>query len=346
MTAHENSSSRYDRQARFAPLGEEGQAKLRKGRVLVCGCGALGTVIAETMVRAGVGFVRIVDRDFVEFGNLHRQVLFTEEDAKKELPKAMAAATRLEAINSEVDIEPIIVDVNYSNISELASDVDLLLDGTDNFETRFLINDFAVSKRIPWIFGGCVGAEGQTFSIVPGETPCLSCIMPEPPLASATPTCESSGVLSPIVNIIASLQSTEAIKFLSGNQRSLNPKMTVVDLWNNSFRTIAIQASRNPECKTCVKQDFPWLRGDKGSSVTRLCGRNSVQISPTSTEPFDLDVLASKLRSIGGVDGNNFLIRFQVDGYRLTIFADGRTIVAGTDDPAVARTMHAKYVGN
>ena len=346
MTVEDNNTLRYQRQARFAPLGEDGQNALMKSRVLICGCGALGTVIAETLVRAGVGFVRIVDRDFVEIGNIHRQVLFTEDDAKKQLPKAVAAASRLLEINSEVDIEPVVADVNYGNIDELASDVDLLMDGTDNFETRFLINDFAVSKQMPWIFAGCVGAEGQTLVIVPGETPCLACIMPEPPPAAATPTCESSGVLAPIVNVMASLQAIEAIKFLSGNRDCLNPKMTVVDLWNNTFRAIAMRASRNPDCGTCGRHDYAWLRGDKGSAVTRLCGRNSVQISPTNAESFDLEVLAGKLRAVSNVVENKFLVRFNVEGYVMTVFADGRTIVGGTDDLAIARTMHAKYVGN
>ena len=346
MSSQEKSIDRYQRQVRFAPLGEAGQRQLMSGRVLVCGCGALGSGVADTLVRAGVGLVRVVDRDFVELDNLHRQVLFDEADALAQLPKAIAAAKRLRAVNSSVQIEPIVADINFTNIHQLADDVDLLIDGTDNFETRYLLNDYSISEQTPWVFAGCVGAEGQTLAIVPGETPCLSCILPEAPPADALPTCETAGVLEPIVGLMASLQAVEAIKLLSGNRAELNSGITFVDLWNNSLRTIGVDAVRKKDCETCAKRNFAWLQGARGSAVTQLCGRNSVQISPTGSAPLDLGALAQKLQSVGEVTSNRFLIRLTVEGFLLTVFADGRTIIGGTDDPAVARTVHAKYVGN
>ena len=343
---HDPRLDRYRRQLRYAPLGEEGQRRLIQARVLVVGSGALGCVVADTLVRAGVGFVRLVDRDFVETDNLHRQVLFDENDANAQLPKAVAAARRLAHVNSTVEIDPIVADLNATNICQLADDVELIVDGTDNFETRYLINDYAVANDRPWIFGGCVGAEGQTLAIVPGETPCLACIMPEPPPATAQPTCETAGVLGPIVNVIASLQAMEALKLLSGNRKQLNPAMTLVDLWGNQIRSIGVGASRSDDCPTCGKRDFAWLDGRRGSAITRLCGRNSVQIAPATPEPVDLPALAERLSTVGRVTSNPFLLRLQVDDYLLTLFADGRTIIGGTDDPAVARTVLAKYLGN
>jgi len=336
---------RYTRQARFAPLGDSGQQRLMAGRVLVCGCGALGCVVADTLVRAGVGFLRIIDRDFVELDNLHRQVLFDEADAAAHLPKAIAAGQRLHAVNSSVRVEPVVADMHAENIQQLAGDVDLLIDGTDNFETRYLLNDFSVAQDIPWIFAGCVGAEGQTLAIVPGETPCLSCFFPEPPPTGAMATCETAGVLEPIVSVLASMQAMEAIKLLSGNRAQLNGGLTFVDLWNNNFRSIGMATSRREDCRTCGQREFVWLRGERGADVARLCGRNSVQISPTSAEPLDLVALAVKLRGMGEVTSNPFLVRLAMGEYLLTFFADGRTIVGGTDDPAVARTVHARVLG-
>lgn len=341
-----NPPDRYGRQVRFAPLGEVGQQKLAEGRVLVCGSGALGCSVADMLVRAGVGFVRLVDRDFVDLDNLHRQILFDETDARQHLPKAVAAAQRLRAVNSQVEIEPIVADVSSLNIRELASGVTLIVDGTDNFETRYLLNDVAVEANIPWVFAGCVGAEGQAFAVVPGSTPCLTCIMSEPPPAEEMPTCESAGVLAPIVNLMASMQAIEAIKLLSGNVDQLNPAMTFVDLWGNQMRTVGMSGSRNPDCLTCGKRDFLWLSGNRGSSATQLCGRNSVQISSAAGGSVDLDLLAKKLAGVGQVSANPYLLRAQIEEFLLTVFADGRTIVGGTDDPVLARTVHAKYVGN
>jgi molybdopterin/thiamine biosynthesis adenylyltransferase len=337
---------RYRRQMRFAPLGEEGQRRLATARVLVCGCGALGSVASDLLVRAGVGFVRIVDRDFLEADNLHRQVLFDETDVAEELPKAVAAARRLAKINSSITIEPVVADVTAANIRSLADDVDAIVDGADNFETRYLLNDYAVANNRPWVFGGCVGAEGQMLAILPGETPCLSCIMPEPPPAEAQPTCETAGVIGPIVSVIASLQAAEALKILSGNAAAVNRRMTIVDLWRNELRSIGIASLRDSGgCLTCGQRDFPWLEGRRGVAATSLCGRNAVQLSSASVGGVSLVELAIKLREVGRVTANAYLLRCEVDKYRLTVFADGRTIVGGTADPAEARVVHARYIG-
>lgn len=337
---------RYKRQVRYAPLGEAGQRRLLASRVLVVGSGALGCVVADTLVRAGVGFVRLVDRDFVEFDNLHRQVLFDEQDAAAQLPKAVAAASRLQRVNSEVAVEPVVADLNPSNIRGLADDVELIVDGTDNFETRYLINDYAIAHDRPWIFGGCVGTEGQTCVIVPGESPCLTCIIPEPPPTAAQPTCETAGVLSPVVNIIASLQAIEAIKLLSGNRDQVSPNLSLVDLWGNQLRSIGVSAGRTDNCPTCGQRNFVWLDGKRGSAITRLCGRNSVQIAPSHDKPVDLEKLATRWGDLGTVTSNKFLLRLDVGEYLLTVFADGRTIVGGTDDPSIAKTVLAKYLGS
>lgn len=346
MTDDSHNLQRYQRQIRFAPLGEAGQRRLTDASVLVCGAGALGCVVADSLVRAGVGHVRLVDRDFVELNNLHRQLLFDESDAQAQLPKAVAAAARLERINSSVTIEPVVADVNSTNIVQLADGVDLLVDGTDNFETRYLLNDYAVAHSVPWIFAGCVGTEGQTLAVLPGETPCLSCLMPEIPAAAELPTCESAGVLGPIVSIMASLEAIEAIKILSGNRQQVNRSMVVVDLWHNQLRTVNVAAARAENCITCRERQFPWLRGERGTTATRLCGRNSVQLAATGPPgSVNLELLANRLKSVGRVTTNRFLLRLAVEEFLITLFPDGRAIVTGTDDPAIARTVHAKYIG-
>jgi adenylyltransferase/sulfurtransferase len=331
---------------RFAPLGEEGQRRLLAARILVVGCGALGSVAADLLVRAGVGFVRLIDRDFLEADNLHRQVLYDERDVAQQLPKAVAAARRLAQINSAIEIEPVVADLSAENMATLADDVHLLVDGTDNFDVRYLINDYAVAHGKPWVFGGCVGAEGQMLAILPGETPCLGCLMPEPPPAETQPTCETAGVIGPIVNVIASLQSAEALKILSGNLEAVNRRLTIVDLWSNQIRSIGIARVRGEHgCRTCGKRDFPWLDGRRGSAAVSLCGRNAVQLAPATPGRVSLVELAAKLQAIGNVSVNEFLLRLEVDKYRLTVFADGRTIIGGASDPAEARVVHARYIG-
>jgi adenylyltransferase/sulfurtransferase len=336
---------RYVRQTRFTPLGEEGQRRLMAGRALVCGCGALGSTIANLLVRSGVGFVRIVDRDFVEASNLQRQSLFDEEDAKNGVPKAVAAAEKLRRANSTVAIEPVVADVNPANIEKLCEGIDVILDGTDNFETRYLLNDISAKNGIPWIYGGCVGAEGQTMTILPGETPCLGCLMETCPPPGSTPTCDTAGILGPIVGVIASIQAMEAIKILSGNRASISKTLTTVDLWQGRTRQIDVRKLRETaDCPTCKKREFPWLAGRVGSRSAVLCGRNSVQITP-SDAAISLDELAARLAPHFELTKNAYLIRFRAENCEITLFADGRTIICGTDDVAVARSLYAKYIG-
>jgi molybdopterin-synthase adenylyltransferase len=336
---------RYIRQMRYPPLGEAGQRRLAENRVLICGCGALGSMLANTLVRAGVGAVRIVDRDFVELSNLQRQVLFDEDDVAARLPKAAAAAQKLRRINSSIEIEPIVADIDPANIERLCEGVQAIVDGTDNFETRFLINDAAVRLKLPWVYGGCVGAEGQTMTILPGVTPCLRCLMPECPPPGSTPTCDTAGILGPIVGVIASLEAMEAIKILSGNGDAISRGLTIVDLWQNDIRQMDVSALRDQvDCPACKRGEFSWLSGQQGSRTAVLCGRNAVQLSHPGPA-VSLDDLAHRLEGVGRITRNQFLLRLAVDGYELTLFPDGRAIIGGTSDVAVAKTVYAKYIG-
>lgn len=338
---------RYDRQIRYAPLGEAGQRRLSAGRVLLCGCGALGSVIANTLVRAGVGCVRLVDRDFLEWNNLQRQVLFDEDDVRAGLPKAVAAAQKLRRINSQVTIDEVVADVDARNIASLCEGIDVILDGTDNFETRFLLNDAALKFGIPWIYGGCVGAEGQTLVVRPGKTPCLRCILPEPPAPGTTQTCDTAGIVAPIVNVVASMQAMEAIKLLSGRPEDCSDTWNVWDLWENRYRQIRLdQLQGEARCVTCRGQEFPWLDGMRGSQSAVLCGRNAVQLTPQTGNQLDLAKLAEQWQDLGHVQSNPFLVRLSVDTFQLTVFADGRAIIGGTDDVSQAKTLYARYVGS
>lgn len=337
---------RYARQMRYAPLGESGQRRLAASRVLICGCGALGSVLANTLVRAGVGHVRIVDRDFVELTNLQRQVLFDEDDVAAGLPKAVAAATKLRRINSQVQVEPIVADLDHQNALELSQGVHCILDGTDNFETRFLLNDLSLHQRIPWVYGGCIGAEGQTMTIVPDRTPCLRCLIAEPPPAGTTPTCDTAGILAPIVNVIASYQAMEAIKVLAGRLDAVQPYLTVFEMWENRVRQLRVSSLKEgSNCPACQRQQFPWLSGLRGSHTVVLCGRNAVQLMPSQRASVSLEELAARMEGAGPVTKNPFLVRLHVEPYVLAVFADGRAIVSGTDDIALARTLYARYVG-
>ncbi len=337
---------RYHRQILFGPLGREGQQRLAESRALVCGCGALGTVLANTLARAGVGHLRIVDRDFIEMNNLQRQVLFDEEDVAAGLPKAIAAQRKLERINSQIDIEAHVADVDHTNIVELCRDVDTIVDGTDNFEIRFLLNDVSLKLGIPWVYGGCLGAEGQTMTILPGETACLRCLMRDAPPPGTTPTCDTAGILGSIVNVVSSIQAIEAIKILSGNREAVNRSLLVVGLWDNRVRQVGLDGLRETaECPACQRGEFPWLEGERGSHSAVLCGRNAVQLSPPAREPVALEALAQKLSAVGQVKHNRYLLRAEVDGYIVTVFPDGRAIIGGTDDVATAKTVYAKYVG-
>lgn len=337
---------RYVRQTRFAPLGQVGQQRLMAGRALVCGCGALGSVLANLLVRAGVGTVRIVDRDFVELSNLQRQVLFDEEDAAAGQPKAVAAAAKLARINSAVTVEPVVADVNFRNLAQLADGMQVIVDGTDNFETRFLINDFGLQSGVPWVYGGCVGAEGQTMTIVPRRTACLRCLIRDCPPPGSTPTCDTVGILGPIVGVIASIQALEAIKILSGNLEAISRSLTIVDLWTARVRQVDVTELRDRvDCPGCKRNELPWLAGKGGSRSAVLCGRNAVQLSAPEGTRVSLDALAARLTALGQVVHNPYLVRLKTEDHELTIFADGRAIVGGTDDLAFARTLYDKYVG-
>jgi adenylyltransferase/sulfurtransferase len=338
---------RYARQALFHPLGEEGQQRLQDAAALICGCGALGSVIANTLVRAGVGHVRLVDRDYLELNNLQRQVLYDEADVSSGLPKAIAAQRKLQQINSQVDVEAIVADVDYRNIERLVQGIGVIVDGTDNFETRFLLNDAAHHFNIPWVYGGCIGAEGQTMTIIPGETACLRCLLQDCPPPGTTPTCDTAGILGPIVNVIASYEACEAMKILAGRRTAVNRSLCVFDMWDNRLHQISLETLRqSSDCATCKQREFPWLSGQRGGQSAVLCGRNAVQLSFSQEGSLPLAQLAEKLQGVGKVTSNPFLIRLEVDDYRITVFADGRAIIAGTDDVAEAKTVHARYIGS
>ena len=341
---------RYSRQMRFAGIGAEGQAKIRAARVLLCGCGALGTVLADTLVRAGVGLLRIVDRDFVDLSNLQRQVLFDEQDVAGHLPKAIVAADKLARVNSQVTLEPHVADVDWRNVREFARDVDLILDGTDNFETRFLINDVSLETGIPWVYAGVVGSHGQTMAIFPHESACLRCVIESPPDPGSTETCDTAGVIAPAVHMVTALQAATALKILSGQRQLVEPKLTIVDVWDGTLRQMNLSGLRERgECPACgPQQRRDWLSGGQTSQSTVLCGRNSVQISPAQAASLSLEDLAAKLSLLGEVTRNPFLLRFQPTGdvCQLTVFRDGRAIVQGTEDQSAARGLYARYIGS
>jgi adenylyltransferase/sulfurtransferase len=330
---------------RFAPLGEAGQRRMAEGRVLICGCGALGSGLANTLVRSGVGHVRVVDRDVVELSNLHRQSLFDEADVASGRPKAVAAAEKLRGVNSSVEVEAIVAHVDAGNIEALCAGVDVIVDGTDNFETRYLLNDAALHWNIPWVFGGCIGAVGQSMTIIPCQTGCLRCLLPDCPEPGSLPTCDTAGVLAPIVNVVAAIQAQEAIKLLSGNRQAVSPYLTVIDLWDNGLRQIDMSQLRSPDCPACGQRQFHWLSGENASRAAVLCGRNAVQLTHAASA-MPLADLARSFAGVGRVTHNDFLLRLSVDPYDLTIFPDGRAIVHGTSDPATARAVHARYIGS
>ncbi len=335
----EADASRYSRQIRFAPLGEEGQRRIRAARVAIVGCGALGSVQAEALARAGVGHLRLIDRDIVELGNLQRQFLFDESDAREAAPKAAAAARRLAQINSDVALEPVVADLTPSNAAELLENLDLILDGTDNFETRYLINDAAVRHSVPWIYGAAVGSYGLKLAILPGSTACFRCVYPDPP-QGAQPTCESAGVLGAVTATIAALQTADALKILSGNP--IVARLTTVDVWSGEIRQLHPPA-RDPSCPCCVLRQFAYLDGSRRAPIS-LCGRNAVQIHERA-RPVDLQELARSLSTLAPVRANEFALRVTLDPYELTVFPDGRAIVKGTTDIGLARSLYARYIG-
>jgi adenylyltransferase/sulfurtransferase len=339
---------RYSRQTLFPGIGREGQQRLLDSRVLLCGCGALGTVLAETLTRAGVGFLRVIDRDFVEESNLQRQVLFDENDVVQRIPKAIAAAEKLRAINSDVEIEPHVADIDHNNILRFADSVDLILDGTDNFDIRFLINDVSLETGIPWVYAGCIGSHGQSMAVFPNERACLRCLMEAPPEPGTAETCDTAGILGPTVNVIASLQAVDALKILSGHRDAVAAVLTVIDVWDGTFRRMSVADLRErSDCKACLHGERLWLRGHVGAQTSILCGRNAVQVTPPGRAGVDLDQLEQKLAGLGTVSKNPFLLRLVLTDpdYDLTVFRDGRLIVKGTDDIGIAKALYARYIG-
>lgn len=333
---------RYSRQLLFPGIGPEGQQKLAQARVAVAGCGAIGASVASLLARAGVGTLRIIDRDYVEPSNLQRQVLFDESDAAESLPKAIAAAQKIKAFNGDVTVHSEVADLTPENAATLLGDADLVLDATDNFETRYLINDFCVKHQKPWIYAAAVAACIATMNVIPGETACLSCIFPAPP-EGAQQTCDTAGILNSAVGMVGSIQATEAIKFLVGARDKLRRTLLSFDAWSNV--TGEINAGKpQPGCRTCERREFPWLAGEHRTQIT-LCGRNSVQIHERS-RPIDLGEISARLKPHGPVKHNSFMLKFWPEPFEITLFPDGRAIIKGTTDTAVARSLYARYIGN
>ena len=339
-------NDRYSRQVLFAPIGEQGQARLAESRVVIIGCGALGAVAAETLARAGVGHLILVDRDFVEESNLQRQIIFEESDALERLPKAVAAAKRLSRVNSDIQVEPIVTDVNFENVEEIIAGANVVIDGTDNFETRFLINDACLKTKTPWIYGAAVGSYGLTMTIVPGSSPCLRCVLEAMPEPGSGPTCDTAGVIMPIVTTIASIQAAEAMKLLTGQTDELHRSLIRIDVWDFQFNRLDLSSFNDQDrCPACSKGEFKFLRGAGRQVTTTLCGRNAVQIARSGVAALNFAALAERLKPAGEVAFNDFLLRFRVDGYDITVFRDARSIIRGTTDPAVARGLYARYIG-
>jgi len=334
---------KYSRQILFEGIGLGGQERLLASSAVVAGCGAIGAATANLLVRAGVGRIRIVDRDFVEPSNLQRQSLFDESDAREALPKAVAAERKLRGINSSVSVEGLVADINPRNVEELLNNFDVILDGTDNFETRFLINDFAIKSGKPWIYAAAVASYGLTMTILPGKTACLACLLEGAEAVTGTEdTCDTIGVVGPIVNLIASLQVAEATKLLSGKWGTLHGRLISSDVWTGHFQSVHVEC--NPDCRCCSRHDFSYLEGQAQPHIT-MCGRDSVQIHEHN-RALDLGALQQRLsHTVTGVRQNDFLLRFRIAPYEMTVFSDGRAIVKGTTDPAVARSLYARYIG-
>ncbi len=333
---------RYSRQIIFPRIGLEGQKHLSTGSVIILGAGALGTVSANNLTRAGIGRIKIVDRDLVELNNLQRQILYDEADAQKRLPKAIAAVEKLKKINSSIKLEAEILDIQPHNIERLIDGFDLVLDALDNMETRFLVNDACVKKNIPWIYAAVLGSLGMTMNIMPGKTACLTCMIKELPSPDTMPTCDTAGVVNTIPSIIASIQNTEAIKMLIGSGE-ISTQLTYIDIWDQSYNRVIQE--RNPNCPTCGKKKFKFLKEEKVSPTLTLCGRHAVQISPATEIQLSLSNLKQKLEPLGEVFDNGYLVSFKIDDYELVIFPTGRVLVKGTCDEALARTLYSKYIG-
>jgi molybdopterin-synthase adenylyltransferase len=337
---------RYSRQILFEGIGERGQESLLSGRAVVIGCGALGAVQIETLARAGVGRLTLVDRDVIEPSNLHRQILYTEEDAAAGLPKAVAAERRVRAINSDVEVEGVVDDVRPSTVERLIEGADVVLDATDNFETRFLLNDACAKAGIPWVYGAVVGGAGLTMTIRPGATPCLRCVFEEMPAPGSAPTCDTAGVVLPAVAVVASVQAAEALKLLMGREDLLHGGLMQLDVWAGRFTTVRLDGLRGRgACPVCDERRYDFLDGDSGQLAAAMCGRGAVQVTSPRPVRLDLAALADRLRGAGEVEVNRFLLRFRTGGVEMTVFPDARSIIKGVTDPAAARGLYARYVG-
>ena len=333
---------RYSRQVLFRGIGVEGQRQLTASRISIVGCGATGSAIASLLARAGVGSIRIVDRDYVEPSNLQRQSLFDEADAAESLPKAIAAARKIAAFNSEIVVEPYVADLTPTNIEGMFEGTQLILDGTDNFETRYLINDFAVKNSLPWIYTAAVGSYGVTLNVLPGKSACLACVFADPPQGTFE-TCETAGILNSAVNLVASIAATEAVKLLVGAEEWLRRTLLSFDVWRNERAEVAGDNPR-PDCRVCGEHEFLHLAGAERPHIT-LCGRNSVQIHERH-RPVDLAEMSERLKPLGTVRHNDFVLKFWNEPYEMTLFPDGRAIIKGTTDKTIARSLYARYVGS
>jgi len=354
----DNQHNRYDRQIRFAPLGMEGQTRLSHARVVIVGMGALGAVIAQHLVRSGIGFLRIIDRDVLEWTNLQRQMLYTEQDVIQALPKALAAAAHLQAINSQIIVEPVVADVTAGNAEMLLTDVDLILDGSDNFTVRYLMNDISLKHRIPWIYGGASGASGMTMTFIPGQTACFRCLFQSPPPSGAIDTCDTAGVISPAVDIVASLQVTEALKWLSGHLDALHGTLMRFDLWKHQWMPIQTAHYRQANCVSCHHHRYPTLAGNhavdpattvplEAAAAITLCGRNTVQISPAMPLTVSLQELASNNAISERVELTPYLLRCYCDNdITMLLFPDGRALLQGTEDQALAQRVYTQLLSN
>lgn len=339
-------AERYARQTILPAIGAEGQRRLLQSRVLVAGCGALGSASANLLVRAGIGRLTIVDRDYVELSNLQRQVLFDEADVRNRIPKAAAAEEKLRRINQDVVVEGLVIDLNASNVERLVAGVDVIVDGLDNFETRYLLNDVAVKHGIPWVYGGVIASYGMTMTIRPGSSPCLRCVFPESPPAGSAPTCDTAGVIGPAVETVAAFQAAEVMKLIVGDTAAVNTSLLAIDLWHISLDRVPLPAPI-PSCPTCGLRDFAFLDDATPAQTTSLCGHDAVQVLPQVSQKLDLGELRRRLDPVGDTAANRFLLRFRPTGsdHELTVFPDGRAIVKGTTDPAQARSLYARYVG-
>ncbi|MDN4075600.1 thiazole biosynthesis adenylyltransferase ThiF [Fictibacillus terranigra] len=339
-------NDRYSRQILFEPIGEEGQDQLSDKHVVIIGAGALGTGNAEILARAGVGRITIADRDYVEWSNLQRQQLFSEEDAKYRMPKAVAARERLEQVNSDIHVESLVLDAGVEELRELAEFADLLIDATDNFDTRLLINDISQERKIPWIYGACVGSYGLSYVILPGETPCLSCLLEKVPMGGAT--CDTAGIIAPVVQMVVAHQTAEALKLLTGNTTSLRNKLVSFDMWNNHYLAMDVQKLKKADCPSCGEHaHYPHLDPENQTKTAVLCGRNTVQIRPSEKGERDLEELSLSLSRLGGrIEQNPYLLSYSSDEeQRLVFFKDGRVLIHGTKDITEAKNLYYSLIG-